>query len=366
MQKEDLYYVIFSSVPYIVNRSQRTSFYTSIESWTFDQEHCFLCGEVLNSQNRTREHVFPQWLLNKYKLHNDKLTLQNHTAILYKQLTIPCCQNCNGNFLSPLEKEIQKAHDQGVEAFKALPHIRIFQWVAKIQYGILFRQLSLFRDRSDSEAHYILDRDDLNELASLHFFLQSVRLPLMFIGFHPWSIFIVKIMKTDSNSFDYRDDVLNGIICIKMGEIGVIVSLEDMGVIEYASDPLFKNIEQLELYPMQFSELGAYINYQRSLLNLRLTYFSSLPSSMDNFIEVRCILPRVPSKKPLFNYWDNEIYNQYLYEYLSRYNTDVNYMLESNTRFSCIFNQEGNLIQLDKAGKPVKFLKPIQDDSVLK
>ena len=61
----------------------------------FGRSTCFLCSAPLRAKNRSDEHVFPKWLLQRFNLWDLKLSLLNGTDISYKQLTIPCCKTCN-------------------------------------------------------------------------------------------------------------------------------------------------------------------------------------------------------------------------------------------------------------------------------
>lgn len=68
---------------------------------------CFLCGET--DKNLTKEHIFPKWLLKKYNLYDKKIKiLLNETTISYRNLTIPCCLDCNGKYLSIIEDKMKK------------------------------------------------------------------------------------------------------------------------------------------------------------------------------------------------------------------------------------------------------------------
>jgi hypothetical protein len=69
----------------------------------YSGKRCFYCGQVLRG-NKTREHVFPQWLKRRFGLANQHLTLLNGSLIPYRQLTVPCCSTCHNVHLSKLEK----------------------------------------------------------------------------------------------------------------------------------------------------------------------------------------------------------------------------------------------------------------------
>jgi hypothetical protein len=56
-----------------------------------DPDACFLCGCAVDHDTRTREHVFPKWLLNRHDIWNARMTLLNGSLIPYSQLTVTCC-----------------------------------------------------------------------------------------------------------------------------------------------------------------------------------------------------------------------------------------------------------------------------------
>src|SRR5262249_19009712 len=70
---------------------------------TLDWSRCFLCGVHLTKENRTDEHVFPQWMLRDFKLYDSEIELLNGTFIRYRALKIPCCSECNNYWLSQIE-----------------------------------------------------------------------------------------------------------------------------------------------------------------------------------------------------------------------------------------------------------------------
>ncbi|MDB5053351.1 MAG: hypothetical protein JWM44_1401 [Bacilli bacterium] len=144
-----------------------------------DNNHCFLCGLLLDNNTRTDEHVIPGWLQNRHKLWNQKMTLPNGTEISYKQLKIPCCSSCNNVDLSRIEREIELA-SKSYDSFIHIERQLIFQWVMKIYYGLKFKDLSLLMDRTDPDKGTIIDEKSLSRYRMMHEFLQSTKIPLTF------------------------------------------------------------------------------------------------------------------------------------------------------------------------------------------
>ena len=107
--------------------------YNPFEDMKFSYEFCFLCGDDLKD-SKSKEHVFPQWLLNKYDLWDGQFELLNRTSITYNKLTIPCCLECNNDYLSQMEQKIRNAVNGGYDIFQELDELVIYQWLSKIFY----------------------------------------------------------------------------------------------------------------------------------------------------------------------------------------------------------------------------------------
>jgi hypothetical protein len=68
-------------------------------------KRCFACGG--SSSSGSGEHVIPKWLQHECRLFDERLTLLNGTYIPYRNLTVPCCIDCNTGFLSNIESTVQ-------------------------------------------------------------------------------------------------------------------------------------------------------------------------------------------------------------------------------------------------------------------
>src|SRR6266404_7490234 len=96
-----------------------------------DENECFLCGKKL-TDDRSDEHVYPQWFLRSHNLWNGEVDLLNGTRIKVNQVLIPCCAACNNGPLSRLEDAVKKAFDGGISAVREFPRDSLFQWCCKI------------------------------------------------------------------------------------------------------------------------------------------------------------------------------------------------------------------------------------------
>ena len=287
--------------------------FSAVTNHDFSDNTCFLCGASLTSNNRSDEHVFPKWLQSRYDLWNEKISLLNGTLIPYRQLTIPCCSDCNNNKLSQIEAKVQSAIENGYTAVKSLDSKTLFIWLGKIFYGMLYRELFLPLNRSSPSSNNIISPEDMERFQMHHYFLQSCRVPMQFRSFdavHPWTIYVFQLQDGENyaTSWDFRDDIINETICIKLVNIGMLAAF-DCGAIFVDAGDKFSKYSNYSLHPLQFYELGAAFFYKASLLN-RVPKFI-ISEAPNQFIVT--IMPMAGmSEKPVFDEWMISDYAQHL------------------------------------------------------
>jgi hypothetical protein len=328
------------------------TYYNPFGSMQFTSDKCFLCGAAL-SDARTVEHVFPKWLQARHNLWDQRVDLLNETDIPYRQLVIPCCARCNTAFLAPLEETISAHLDAGYDSFLRLDRLRIYQWVAKIQYGILFKELSLLLDRKTAGEGFIVTPEQLELYSMTHFFLQSLRLPMEFVGFHPWSIFIVKTHAYEDHwNFDYHDEVLSQTFSIRMGEVGIVACLEDNGTQEKERSDMIEEIKGISLHPLQFDELHAMVAYQQQLMNRVPKYVIMRPEDSGQPIRVTALPLGGWSVKPIYEDWDVSEYARFLLTFWSRYGIRLeSFFRPPDLIASYLYRDDGSLMRLDLDGR---------------
>ena len=322
-------------------------------SFTYDK--CFLCGHVLG-RKKTTEHVFPKWLQQTFNLMNQEIHLLNRTTIPYRKLTIPCCQSCNTIYLATVENIIKQHYQMGFLEFEKLDKFLIFQWIAKIFYGLLFKELSLRFERSDPTQGFITDPELLSGLRTLHTFLQSIRMPFEFSGFHPWSIFMVETHSYgDTRDFDYHDEIFTLTFSIRMGEIGIIACLEDNGAQEEIFSDYFEKFKGVKLHPTQFDELVAKVTYKAHLMNRVPKYTMMLPKKEGEKVIVLASSLQGFSTLPIFDDWNQRDYAAYLTMQWNKYGMRFEDIFrEPNMVMSNLINEDGTTKILDADGYLVK------------
>ena len=283
--------------------------YDAFERQRFGKSTCFLCGKRLGSKNRTEEHVIPKWAQKRFFLWNQSMILLNGTEIPYRQLTIPCCLNCNSKHLKLLEDTMSAAVAQGRGAVEALGKHKLFLWLGKLFYGLLYKELYLPRDRRLLRSSMITTPAMLRRIQTHHSFLQSVRVPMVFKDFFPASILIFDTQIPDNPKYqwDFYDGYHDLFIACRMGSVGFIAVLQDGGAQEDAFYSFAKYTNH-PLHPLQFSELAAMIYTKATTFNTVPRYMMSEIKDSEKPIEIRQFPLQGLNSGGVFNDWNQNHY----------------------------------------------------------
>lgn len=279
-----------------------------IENRNFSKDECFLCCPELNNSNSTVEHVIPKWLQKKYNLWDQKITLINGSNLFYRNLTIPCCFNCNNKFLQPLENRIKKALELGIEELKKVSEVDLFLWLSKIYFGIIYKELFLKSNIKDPNSSTIVSPEKIDSLFMHYLFLQKIHLDVGYRNFFPASIYFFETQESELDKWDLIDNHNSLFISLRMGNIGIIAALQDCGKTKTIAKHLDK-YKKIVLHPFQFRELSGKILYKLMLeKDISKFYFG------ENIVTRKIEISKIggPYNTSLFNEWDNEEYSALL------------------------------------------------------
>jgi hypothetical protein len=290
------------------------------------ENHCFLCGKKMKKSTRSDEHIIPEWLQHEHNLWNQQLVLLNHTPIPYRQLLIPCCVKCNNEPLAKMEKEVGKLLMGSFRKPTKRDEFRLFQWCSKILYGLLHKEMSLLADRTHKSSESIVKREFLEDLTTFHHFMTSIRRPFEFVGFKPYSIFVVETLafKDSKRNFDYFDFIALGkpgemsvVLClaVRVKHYGIICVFQDNGFQKQTFQDQFDRFAGTPLHPIQFLELTCKAAYKHSLLSFSPRYHSIAGESPDSKVAV---LPATFPHGAIWRDWDNDTYAHVLYSLAQR------------------------------------------------
>lgn len=250
-----------------------------------NKDRCFICGIRLNSANRSVEHVVPMWVQKEFSLLNHEISLLNGTTIKYRQLTIPCCIDCNNNQLNKkIETSVSFAYHEGIDSFRKLDEEKIFLWLNKISYGFLYKEISLKRNLKSKSSLKIYTKRQIRDRTMQYAFLQAIRHKVNFVN-KAWSLYVFEIEDLAKSRFDLRDDYSSHCMLLRMGNIGIIANLQDNGTMRnYDSEVEFLvKYENMKLDLPQFYELYAHFLTKSSLIRKvpYYTVFTTTPEKKD-------------------------------------------------------------------------------------
>jgi hypothetical protein len=292
--------------------------YDPFLKFDFSKQTCFLTGQNLNSAEEQIS-VFPEWILDKYSLRDKAFKVLDASSVQYQEIKIPCLSDVIKNAINPLEKEIEIAFSIGYEAVVKLPQERLFQWMAKFAYGVLYNDISIEGRKSTVKGKYDANSRKEFKLSGflqerfkkLHLILQSLVIPMDFKGPKPWSIRVFKI-KYSKDVFNYKDEPTNLNFSLGMNDFGIVACLQDNGAVGINQQQMTDKFINKTLHPIQFEELCARFIYANYLLNHFAKYTIQLT-------EEKVIVESIPLtdtvNKPLFDRWDDDMFAQVLTDY---------------------------------------------------
>jgi hypothetical protein len=283
-----------------------------LEGLELTNSECFLCANTITDGHYTLEHVIPAWAQRRYNLWDEQLVLLNGTGIPYRQLTVPCCDDCNRDCLGALEDSLSQAVEAGYRAVNALPRKLFFLWLAKVFLGMLYREMFLLLGRSSPSSCTIITPEFLRTYKIQRLFLQQVREKVRLIDFEPGSVFVfpAQLHPRKELQWDLCDNVDTQFIACRIGGVAMFSVLGDGGAQQHLEDEQ-NDIKDLPLHPLQFLELCATFSYRSTLATRTPKYLIGEGAPHKVW--------QMPlggfSLKPLFECGDTDAYVQVLHHY---------------------------------------------------
>lgn len=314
--------------------------YKPFEHLNFSKQSCFLSGEKLQSTEE-EIHVFPLWLMQEYVLQDKPFKLLDESMSTYSHMKLPCSGKVYDQAIAPLEEEIRSAFLSGYDSVKLLPELKLFQWIGKMVYGILFNEIriGIIQQKAKGE-EFIFSQSLVHKFGNLHLMLQSLTQAIVFEGNLPWSIRVFKI-DAQQDLFNYRDEVNTLTYSLDMKDFGIIACLQDNGTNAIYHKDILTKINNNPLHPAQFEEISARFFYSNYLFN-RLPEYTVMPTEDAVYIEAMPL--RGMSNKPLFDVWQNKTFAQVLenfwkpwgilsFEILKDPENPISYLLDKDQEF---------------------------------
>jgi hypothetical protein len=278
----------------------------------FEDQFCFLTGDLATEKMS----VFPEWLMEHFNFGMDRIEMMDKSkSYNYSDLLLPCSPRVKNAF-EELEKKIQKAYQKGFEGMKALEEELLFLWTGRMVYGMLYHEMRYESNRMlKFQENFNLSSSLRERFGFFHLMMQSIVEPISFVGQKPWSIAVFPL-KYSADIFSYRDDTVNLLFQFGVNGFGFIACLQDNGSIGQNQKDILKKMEGHVLHPIQFEELFARFHYSDYILQYKPEFTIE---NHNNEITLEAIPISANENRPVFGFWDEEIFAQLLTNYWSVY-----------------------------------------------
>ncbi|HVG33125.1 MAG TPA: hypothetical protein VM911_08595 [Pyrinomonadaceae bacterium] len=223
---------------------------------------CFLCG-LDRPLTVTDEDVVPNWIQRRFEINSERFVIANLTTIKNQQIKIPACSECNNIYLGRIESRIASSSALGLDSFKTVRQNTLFVWLAKIFYGLVYKQAMLTDHTRPHSRTTVFTGAHVNNLQHIHNFLQVARERAIFKNFFPASIFLFKTLYADDPKFQFHMVYCleTRLITIIMKDIGIVATLDDCGIMKQLSDSRHKKLSEATLHPYQVMEFAGRTSY---------------------------------------------------------------------------------------------------------
>lgn len=280
--------------------------YNPFEEMSFKDDVCFLTGETVEKGGYVT--AFPTWLLERYELQNSFIAMLDGSRVRYQDIKVPASFKAI-KVVAQLDKETQQAFEIGYEAVVKMPELTIFQWMARVMYGILYQEIKSGVDsaRAQNKA-FEMSEIMMQKLRNLHWTLQSLIHPIEFKNFTPWSMKCNPV-RISRDILNYKDETRKLNFCLNMNGFGIVACLQDNGRVGKYYERDLETIADNILHPVQFEELYGRFIYANYLLKEQDDYIFSKKEDGTVVFE----LPEQNIEEDdNFAAWDDDLYSQVL------------------------------------------------------
>lgn len=316
-----------------------------------DGNHCFMCGASPEDTEFNDEHIIPKWVLRKFDLYKDKITLPNNAQILYERYVVPCCKNCNSFLGETLETEIKCAFDHGYESLNKYISQngtkKLFLWLALIFFKTHLKDSFLRKHLDKRKGLETIASDyDWSFMHHIHCLIRTLKTGAEFDD-HCYGSMIILPASVSSNysQFDFCDTYASNTIMLRIGDVAIVSVLDDSCASSYFLQPYIKNITG-HCSPLQLREVLAHL----TLINNKLKYRPRFFTRFNRFKQSISIYTELPETMELDDYTNDEfgeILHSKISDFFGKIICPNGNFTEENVKsgnYKFLFDLDGNFI----------------------
>ena len=329
--------------------------YQPFSQLDFNFDKCMLSGEALSSEADFVP-LFNEQMLQKYDLHNKRLTLVSGQQVEYQNIKLPICKRIRENHFEKLQKKTTDLLLAGHSGVQFVAAEDLYHWLGFLFYGVLYYELWSAKRNPTPQNAFLLEPQYMNRYAILHILLQGIYTKIELEDFEPESIMVFKSHIYNENSLDFDFKISANTYCmqLRVGELCIIANVLDNGVQKQLFNDYLMLFETQTLHPIQINELFAKISYKSYLTNLTYEYGLVLPKNEQEHIIMSLRIPDEQKETPMFSDWDEQTYAHILAAFLQPFGYD----------FKQLYSKKGTLSFLEKADK-IPFVLDAQGKEIL-
>lgn len=317
-----------------------------------DGEHCFVCGASPEDTKFDDEHIIPRWILKRFDMYNQSITLVDGRLVRYANYTIPCCVRCNRLLGKALEDEISNAVKGGIDSVNQLiangGAWKIFLWLSLIFLKTYVKDSYLRKhlDRRKSDES-IASEYDWEWMHHIHCMVRAVMAGHYIEPECFGSTFVFSAKDTNLQSgFDYRDMYIANTILLKLGDIAFIAVLDDSC---YAANFFSDQTERISgpLSSLQLLEVLSHL----TLINMKMKERPVYHTKVDPTNGEVSIGAKMPKNVELADFESSEfgeILFASIYPYIGKIGTEDGLVTEDMIRsghYRFLFDEQGKFVE---------------------
>jgi len=255
---------------------------------------CFICGTPRSNKLFNDEHVIPDWILRKHKLHSKQIALPNGTSYYYSQYKVPCCVDCNRTlgeeYEKPIGKLLSSSYSDICASIVSDPTIvtLLFKWLNLIYFKVHLKSNSLIFSR-DTRVNNgkIGDLFDWTEVHHIHciarcHYTGAIIEPKV----HGTILILPALFEETWGGYDYADSIYGRGILLQLGDFAIIAILNDACACASIAAEFLEKING-PLTKFQLREILAHLNYINLNSAERPVFFSEFSAPSTYRISVR-------------------------------------------------------------------------------
>lgn len=324
-----------------------SSLYNPFDKFLFNSNTCFLSGAPLEVAYYYP--VFPEWIVKEHQIGEQVFKMLDESYRKYSDLQLPCSETVFKQ-LTQLDEEVFQAFQKGYQGVESVDQVRLFQWIGKWVYGIIFNEIQAgIEQQRESGEPMNFSQTLVHKFSHLHLMLQSIIRDTEFEAVNPFTILVFPVDNPEM-TYNYRDEINTLVFSLRIRDLGIIACLQDNGANAKYHQDVLESVAGRKLHPIQFEEICARFFYSCYLFN-RLPEYIVTSVGEKIFIEPMSLFGS--DNRPLFDYFQAKTYGQVLENFWKPWGFTLFEIIQDPEKpMAFLTDTQGNFIERERLNLP--------------